>query len=396
MINDFEQAGNCNSNLYFDNAATSWPKPEAVYKAPEIQMRQGCGNPGRSGHTRTLEADRLVYRAREAVAGLFRVADPSRIIFALNATDALNIALKGCLGKGDHVLYTAMEHNSVLRPLGTLRRDGVITTTLIPCSETGFPDLDFLEEAYRADTRLLVINHASNVTGTIAPLQKMIQSAHRRGVMVLLDAAQTAGTIEIDTGALELDLLAFTGHKGLLGPTGTGGLYVKKGLNLKPLREGGTGSQSEIDLHPESMPERLEAGTLNNAGLAGLIEGLAFIEQTGIAAIREHEVEIRAYLYQQLQAISGIRLYGPADPGSASCIVSFTLDNTDCGEIGYILENNYGILCRTGLHCAPLAHKAIHTFPTGTVRLSPGYFTTRADIDYLTGALRDIAKLAAG
>lgn len=381
-------------NLYFDNAATSWPKPEAVYKAAEKQMREACGNPGRSGHTRTLESDRLIYRTREAIAALFNIADPGRVVFALNATDALNIALKGFLTSGDHVLYTSMDHNSVLRPLGRLRHDKLITTTEIPCSEDGFPNLSFLKKSYQPNTRLLVINQASNVTGTLAPIKEMVASAHQRGVQVLVDAAQTAGTIKIDVEADEIDMLAFTGHKGLLGPTGTGGLYVRAGLDLRPLREGGTGSQSEIDLHPENMPERLEAGTLNSVGLAGLLEGVNFIKQTGIEEIRAHEKSIRTYLYDQLQEIADIRLFGPSDPEFSSCIISFTINNVDCGDIGYILENSYGILCRTGLHCAPLAHKAIGTFPEGTVRLSPGYFSSRQDIDYLIKAIREIADLA--
>ena len=380
-------------NLYFDNAATSWPKPEEVYMAPERQMRQACGNPGRSGHTRTLDADRLLYETREAVAKLFNVNDPARIVFTLNATDALNIAIKGCLKSGDHVLYTAMEHNSVLRPLGGLQRDDYITTTMIPCSSKGYPDLDFLETAYQQQTRLLVINHASNVTGSLTPLEAMVKSAHRNNVLVLVDAAQTAGSQVIDVASSGVDMIAFTGHKSLLGPTGTGGLYVRPGLDLKPLREGGTGSQSELDSHPESMPERLEAGTLNNAGLAGLLEGLRFIDTTGIETIQEHEKMVRSYLYERLQELSGLRLYGPASDEPAASIVSFTINNTDCGEIGFILENNYGILCRTGLHCAPLAHKAIGTFPEGTVRLSPGHFTSTGDIDYLVNALKEITTL---
>lgn len=383
-------------NLYFDNAATSWPKPETVYRAAEIQMRQVCGNPGRSGHTRTLEADRLVYSARVAVAKLFNVTDPARIVFALNATDALNIALKGFLARGDHVLYTAMEHNSVLRPLVGLQREGLITTTMIPCSIKGYPDMDFLENAYRPETSLLVINHASNVTGSIAPLEEMLKSARKRNITVLVDAAQTAGSQNINATTLEIDMIAFTGHKSLLGPTGTGGLYVRPGLDLKPLREGGTGSQSEIDRHPESMPERLEAGTLNNSGLAGLLEGLKFIEETGIETIMKHEHKIRSYLYDKLLELPALTIYGPDSKEAASLIISFTINNVDSGEIGYILENSYGILCRTGLHCAPLAHKAINTFPAGTIRLSPGYFTTYADIDYLVGALKDITALAAG
>lgn len=380
-------------NLYFDNAATSWPKPEKVYGAAELQMRQMCGNPGRSGHTRTLEADRLIYKVREALSTLLSVNDPSRIIFALNATDALNIALKGFLNRGDHVVFTAMEHNSVLRPLGALRQDSWITSTMLPCSQEGYPDLEYLENIYRPQTSLLVINHASNVIGTIAPLAEMIKSAHSRGIRVLVDAAQTAGAVELDAGSLDIDMLAFTGHKSLLGPTGTGGLYVKTGINLKPLREGGTGSQSESDLHPESMPERLEAGTLNSSGLAGLLEGLNFINNTGINVIRDHETALRSYLYRKLQELPKVKPYGPTEASKCAGSLSFTIQDTDCGEIGYILENSYGILCRTGLHCAPLAHQAIGTFPCGTVRLSPGFFTTFKDIDYLIDALKDILNL---
>ncbi len=383
-------------NLYFDNAATSWPKPEAVYKAAEIQMREACGNPGRSGHTRTLEADRLIYRTREAVARLFNISDPARVVFTYNATDALNIALKGFLKTGDHVLYTAMEHNSVLRPLGRLRRDKLITSTMIPCSNQGHPDLDYLEKAYQPETSLLVVNHASNVTGTIAPLKKMIDSAHKRGVKVLVDAAQTAGVVPIDVKNDNIDLLAFTGHKGLLGPTGTGGLYVSPKIELKPMREGGTGSQSEMDIHPESMPERLEAGTLNSAGLAGLLEGINYISDKRVEQIHESELEIRKYLCTKLEAIDSLILYGPTDSNQVVSVVSFTLEKADCGEIGYILESNYGILCRTGLHCAPLAHQAIGTFPEGTVRLSPGFFSAEKDIDYLINALNEIIQLASG
>ncbi len=386
-----------NLNLYFDNAATSWPKPEAVYRAPETQMREASGNPGRSGHTRTLESDRLLYKTRETLGRLFNISDPSRVVFAYNGTDALNIALKGFLEKGDHVLYTAMEHNSVLRPLGRLRRDGLIDTTMIPCSETGYPDLDYLETAYRPNTTLLVVNHASNVTGTIAPLPEIIKSAHNRRVKVLVDAAQTAGVIPIDVQKEAIDMLAFTGHKGLLGPTGTGGLYVSPDIDLKPLREGGTGSQSESDVHPESMPERLEAGTLNSAGLAGLLEGVNFILEQGLEQTRKKEEELRDYLWNNLRSINGITLYGPeTSPGRTVAVVSLTVEGADCGEVGYILESSYGILCRTGLHCAPLAHQAIGTHPEGTVRLSPGFFTTKKDIDFLIQALVEIVQLASG
>jgi cysteine desulfurase family protein len=385
-----------NLNLYFDNAATSWPKPETVYKAAELQMRNAAGNPGRSGHTRTLEADRLIYKTREAVAALFMVKDPARIVFTLNATDSLNIALKGFVSKGDHVIHTAMDHNSVLRPLGRLCRNGLITTSTIPCNTDGLPELNLLDSAYNSNTRLLVINHASNVTGTIAPLKEMITWAHDKGIAVLIDAAQSAGTIPIDAEALEIDMLAFTGHKGLLGPTGTGGLYIRPGLDLTSLREGGTGSQSELDSHPESMPERLEAGTLNSSGLAGLLEGIKFIMETGLEHIQAHESYLRKTLYENLSKLPGINLYGPKADDNSSCIVSFTIEDADSGEIGYILESNYGILCRTGLHCAPLAHQAIKTFPEGTIRLSPGYFTELTDLEFLVSAIEEITTLVRG
>jgi len=383
-------------NRYFDNAATSWPKPEAVYTAAEKQMRLAYGNPGRSGHTHTLASDRLVYQAREAIGKLFNIKDPARVVFCLNATDALNMAIKGCLQKGDHVLYTAMEHNSVLRPLARLRREGLISTTMIPCNDEGFPDLDYLEKAYQQETRLLVVNHASNVTGTLAPLSKIIYSAHNKGVKVLVDAAQTAGAVPIDVEDYDIDMLAFTGHKGLLGPTGTGSLYVKPGIDLTPLREGGTGSQSEMDVHPETMPERLEAGTLNSAGLAGLLEGVNFLLENDVMSVRRSETELRSYLYSRLQEIKGIKIYGPRSAQDSTAVLSFTLEGADCGDVGYILENSYGIICRTGLHCAPLAHQAIGTFPQGTVRLSPGYFTDKNDIDFLSGALKEIAELSTG
>lgn len=384
---------NSGLNLYFDNAATSWPKPEAVYGAAEKYLRTVGGNPGRSGHTRSLEADRLVYRAREALARLFHAGDPARIVFTLNGTDALNMALKGILEQGDRVICTAMEHNSVLRPLGAMRRAGRIETEIIPCNTEGYPDLDWLEKALRRKTRLLVLTHASNVTGTILPVAEMAAAARKQGALVLLDAAQTAGVLPIDLQALPVDMLAFAGHKGLLGPPGTGGLYVRPGLELKAWREGGTGSRSEEDIHPETMPERLEAGTMNTPGLSGLCEGVAFIEETWLNRIREHETALRAYLADRLRGVPGVTVYGPEDSLRCVAVLSLTMEGVDCGELGFILESSYGILCRTGLHCAPLAHRALGTFPQGTVRLSPGFFTAEADADYLVGALAEIAAL---
>lgn len=381
-----------NLNLYFDNAATSRPKPEPVYGAAEIALRRMSGNPGRTGVTGTMESERLIHRARSELARFFNAADPSRIIFALNATDALNMAIKGLLQPGDHCLYTAMEHNSVLRPLGGLREAGLISTTAIPCSDEGLPDLDFLERSFQPRTRLLVVNHASNVCGAITPLKELSAIAHRNGAYILVDAAQSAGVLPVDVQDPSIDLLAFTGHKGLLGPPGTGGLYVRPGLEIKPWREGGTGSFSENDVQPELMPERLEAGTLNSAGIAGLAEGVRFIKEQGLHKIREREKSLYAYMRSKLESIPRIKLYGPADPARCTAVLSLVLEGFDCGELGFIMENEYGILSRTGLHCAPLAHQALGTYPEGTVRLSPGFFTGEADVDYLTEALSEIAS----
>lgn len=381
------------NNLYFDNAATSWPKPENVYRSAENYLRNICGNPGRTGNVISLKADRLIYEARELLASFFNSSDPSQFVFTLNATDALNIAIKGLLEPGDHVIYTSMEHNSVLRPIGGLCREGRVEATMIPSDNEGHPDLNFLENSFRKNTRLVICNHASNVFGTIMPVAAITETAHRKGAFVLLDAAQTAGVIPIDLDALDVDLMAFAGHKGLLGPPGTGGLFVRKGIELKPWREGGTGSHSDFDQQPENMPERLEAGTLNGTGIAGLTEGIRFIEDTGIYNLRAHEATLLSHLRNGLSKITGINLYGPSDPDKSVAVLSFTLSGADSGEIGDILENTFGIICRTGLHCAPLAHQALGTFPEGTVRLSPGFFTGEDDVRQVVSAVSEIASL---
>lgn len=379
--------------FYFDNAATSWPKPENVYTAAEKYLKNICGNPGRSGNTFSLEADRLMYTAREQLAHFLSVSNPSAVVFTLNATDALNIAIKGILKFGDHVIFTAMEHNSVLRPLGRLRSEGYISTTMVPCDNEGNPDLKFLEDSFCENTKLVICNHASNVFGTKLPVKTITEISHRKGAFVLIDAAQTGGILPVYPEDIDADFIAFAGHKGLLGPPGTGVLYVKETINLQPLREGGTGSHSEHDLQPEIMPERLEAGTMNGPGLAGLIEGIKFINETGLENIRKHELSLLMYLKEGLAKINGVSLHGPSDTENSAAVLSFTMEGLDSGEIGDLLESSFGIICRTGLHCAPLAHKALGTFPEGTVRLSPGYFTTKQDIDHVVDAISQIASL---
>jgi len=380
-------------NLYFDNAATSWPKPEAVYRAAENYLRAVGGSPGRSSHRRSMEAGRLVLETRERLANFIGAGEPERVAFAFNATDALNMAIKGVLKEGDHVIYTSLEHNSVLRPLGSLKRAGRITTTEIPVNREGLPDLDYLENSFTANTRMVICNHASNITGTILPVEEIAQIAHNKGALVLVDAAQTAGALPLDVNKMEVDLLALTGHKSLLGMPGTGALYVAEEIDIKPWREGGTGSHSEKDEHPWDMPERLEAGTMNSPGLAALNEGLKFIEQVGLKNIRHHEIKLAHRLQEGFEKIPGIKLYGPSSAEKKTAVISFTIEGVDSGELGFALEEGFGILSRTGLHCAPQAHSALGTFPQGSIRLSPGYFHTEEDLDYLLDCLKEIVSL---
>jgi len=379
-------------NCYFDNAATSWPKPEEVYKAAEEFMRQCGANPGRSGHTRSLGADRLVFETRERAASFLGAAKPEEIVFTLNATDSLNMAIKGILEPGDHVIYTSMEHNSVLRPLGSLRQRGVITTTMVSCDPTGQLDPQDIERAIRPETKLIICTHASNIIGRIFPVEEIGQLARKRGILFLLDAAQTAGALSLDLSRIGADLAAFTGHKSLLGPPGVGLLYLRSGVKIKPWREGGTGSRSEEELQPEMMPDYLEAGTMNTTGIAGLNEGLKYLQKTGMEAVREHEIKLNRRLINGLKELRGVRVYGAGDPEKSVAVTSFTVEGMDSGELGYILEEDYGILSRTGLHCAPRAHQTLGTFPQGTVRFSFSCFTREEEIDYALGALQEITS----
>ncbi|HHT46573.1 MAG TPA: aminotransferase class V-fold PLP-dependent enzyme [Firmicutes bacterium] len=376
--------------IYFDNAATSWPKPEEVYKAAENYLRNGGANPGRSGHTRSIDADRLVYEARERAATILGAGEPEEIVFTFNATDSLNMAIKGVLEPGDHVIYTSFEHNSVLRPLTSLRRNGTITATMIACDASGNIDIQDIEKAILPNTRLIVCTHASNVIGTVLPVKEISKLARNYGILFLLDAAQTAGSIPINLQEIKPHLAAFTGHKGLLGPPGVGLLYVRKGVSIKPWREGGTGSRSEEEQQPEMMPDYLEAGTMNTPGIAGLNEGLKFIEKTGISTITEREFRLAYKLRAGLRDIGRVKLFEPVREHQSVAVVSFIVEGFDSGELGYVLEQAYGILCRTGLHCAPWAHRTIGSFPQGTVRFSLGYFNREEEVEHALKALREI------
>ncbi|HEX9074202.1 MAG TPA: aminotransferase class V-fold PLP-dependent enzyme [Anaerolineae bacterium] len=372
---------------YFDNAATSFPKPESVYRAMDDFMRTRAGNPGRGTHRLSLAAGEVVDETRQLLAQLFHAPDPNRVIFAANTTDALNLALHGLLKPGDHVVTTTMEHNAVVRPLRTLSLQGV-RVTRVGCAPDGSLRAEQVLDAMLPDTRLVVMIHASNVSGTVLPVAEVGAAVRERGALLLVDAAQTAGVLPIDVQAMQVDLLAFPGHKGLFGPPGTGGLVVGERARLRPVRQGGTGTLSEQEDQPSGLPEGLETGTLNSVGIAGLGAGVRFILEQGTERICAHELAIVQRLLAGLRSLPGIQLYGPPDSNGRVGVVSVRLEHWEPMDLGVALDQEFDIAVRTGLHCAPLAHRTLGTLPTGTVRLAPGYFTTVNDVDRVIDALR--------
>lgn len=381
-----------NRTVYLDNAATSWPKPPSTIEAMVEFNRSIGANPGRSGHARSVDAGRVLIDAREAAAGLFGASNVLGVVFAKNATEALNIVISGLLKRGGHAVTTGMEHNSVMRPLNAARTRGA-DFSVAPCSGTGELDPRDIASLIRPDTRLVVITHASNVTGTIMPIVEVASIARERGIPLCVDAAQTAGVIPIDVEAMGVGLLAFTGHKSLFGPQGTGGLVLGEGYErmIDPLMHGGTGSGSEFEVQPDFLPDKYESGTPNTIGIAGLGAGIGFIGQTGMDAIRAHEKNLTARLLDGLGSIRGIEIYCPGDPERQTAAVSFTLEGMSPSELALALDENYGIMARSGLHCAPSAHRTIGTFPEGTVRLSPGYYTSLEDVDHTVEAIAALA-----
>lgn len=380
--------------IYFDNPATSWPKPDSVVQAMVAFMTEVGGNPGRSGHRQSVQAARIVYDTREALAELFGVGDPLRIIFTPDATEAINLVVNGYLRPGDHVVTTSMEHNALMRPLRALERQGV-AVTVVPCSSEGVLDPAGIEEAIRLNTALIAINHASNVVGTILPVAQVGEIARRHGIPLLVDAAQTAGAIPLDVEEMGIDFLAFTGHKALLGPMGTGGLYIGPRVDLerlRPLVRGGTGSRSEFEEQPDFLPDKYESGTLNAVGIAGLGAGVHFVLGRGVSEIQEYETALTARLLAGLAAIPKVTVYGPRDPRQQVATISFNVAGMEPSEVGQRLDEEYGVLCRVGLHCAPAAHRTIGTFPHGTVRWGLSVFSTEGEIDAAVEALRHIAK----
>ncbi|MFH0887954.1 MAG: aminotransferase class V-fold PLP-dependent enzyme [Planctomycetota bacterium] len=376
--------------VYFDNAATSWPKPDCVYEAMNYFMKEVGANPGRSGHSKSIEAARTVHNTRETIARLFNVKDSSQVIFTLNATHALNLVFKGILHTGDHVLTTSMEHNSVMRPLRYLEKTIGIEITTLQCLPDGHLPLESLEKNIKGNTKLIAVTHASNVTGTLMPIREIGEISRRYGALFLVDAAQTAGVIPLDMVEQNIDLLIFTGHKSLMGPTGTGGVCMGKPVEMAPLIHGGTGSNSEFDIQPEWLPDKFESGTLNTVGIAGLGAGIKFIQETGINKIREREKALTKRLLEGLSIIKGIKLYGPSDAKKQIAVVSFNIETSSLSDVGYVLDREYGIMARIGLQCAPIAHKTIGTFPKGTIRFSLNYFNSFDEVDYAIDVIRKI------
>jgi len=379
--------------IYFDNAATSWPKPEETYAAMDRFGRVIGGSPGRSGHRLSIESGRVIMNAREVLARLFGIDDPFQLVFTKNATEALNLAIAGLLSPGDHVITSSMEHNSVMRPLRALESKGV-EVSVIRCSPRGELDPGDLMTAIKKNTKAVILTHASNVTGTIMPVREVGHLARERGLILCVDSAQTAGVLPIDVSEMNLDLLAFSGHKSLFGPQGTGGLYIRKGLEkqIVPLMVGGTGSRSEHESQPDFMPDRYESGTLNTVGLAGLGSGAEYILKKGIDNIRSREIMLTERFLDGLQSIEGIRIYGLGDASRHISVVSFNIDGLTPSEVSFALDEQFGIMSRPGLHCAPSAHRTIGTFPGGTVRFSFGSFNTEEEISYALDALRQIRR----
>lgn len=379
--------------IYFDNAATSWPKPEETYTAMDHFSRAIGGSPGRSGHRLSIESGRIIMNSRDVLARLFGVDDPFQLVFTKNATEALNLAIAGLLSLGDHVITSSMEHNSVMRPLRELESKGV-EVSVIRCSPRGELDPGDLLPAIRTNTKLVVLTHASNVAGTIMPIQEIGHIAREHGFIFCVDAAQTAGVLPIDVSEMNLDLLAFSGHKSLFGPQGTGGLYIRKGLEkqILPLMVGGTGSRSEFESQPDFMPDRYESGTLNTAGLAGLGAGAEYILRKGIDHIRTKEILLTQYFLDGLKSISSVHIYGPGDASRQISVVSFNLDGLTPSEVSFAFDEQYGVMSRPGLHCAPAAHRTIGTFPGGTVRVSFGFFNTEEEISYALDALQQLSR----
>lgn len=380
--------------IYLDNAATTFPKPKEVYEfMHQFYMEHGV-NPGRSGYDATLETEEVVYSTRKMLTQFFNGTDPYQLTFSYNASDSLNMIIQGMVEKGDHVVSTKVEHNSVLRPLNVLQRDGVCEVTYVPFNEKGYVDPDDIKKAIKKNTKMVIMNHGSNVIGTVQPVGEVGNICGKMGCCFAVDASQTAGAQKIDVQKMGIDLLAFTGHKGLMGPTGIGGSYIKKDLPIKGTRHGGTGVRSAYPYHLEEFPYRMECGTLNIIGVAGLHAGQKWLEEKGVVTIHNQEMELWDKLLTGIQKIEGIKVYCAESKENHNAVLSFNIDGWDAADVGTMLDVDYNIACRTGLQCAPLVHEQLGTTEIhGTVRFSVGPFNTEEHIDKAIEAVKEIAAI---
>ncbi len=376
--------------IYMDSSATSFLKPPQVEEAV-CRAFHTMGNAGRGAHAATLGAARIIYDTREKLAELFHVSDPSRIAFTSNATESLNIAISGLISPGDHVITTACEHNSVLRPLYVKESQGA-GLTILDADEKGRIAYEELEQVRREHTRAVVITHASNLTGNVTDLARVSAFTRKYGILLIVDASQTAGSIPIDVEKMGIDVLCFTGHKGLLGPQGTGGIYVREGISITPLKVGGSGIHSFDKMHPSDMPTALEAGTANGHGIAGLNAALDFLRETKVEAVHEKEMELAGRFAEKAGKIPGVTIYGDLSAKLRAPIVSLNIGELDSAAVSDILWDDYEICVRAGAHCAPLMHQALGTVEQGAVRFSFSYFNTEEEVDTAVQALLDIAE----
>ena len=376
--------------IYFDNAATTLRKPRCVIEAVTEAMGS-MGNSGRGVHSGALSAARTIYDTRAALAKLFGAEGPERIAFTANSTEALNMAIKGLLAPGDHVITTALEHNSVLRPLYELEDRGM-ELTILPADTLGNICCEDFEQAVRPNTKAIVTTHGSNLTGNLLDIEKIGSIARAHGLTYIVDASQTAGVFDIDVQRMNIDILCFTGHKGLLGPQGTGGLYVREGIEIRPLLSGGSGVQTYLRSHPPQMPTVLEAGTLNGHGIAGLGAAVKYLQETGLDTIRQKEQALMKAYYEAVRQIPGITVYGDFSTGERCAIVSLNVRDYDSGEVSDALSESYGIATRPGAHCAPLMHRALGTVDQGAVRFSFSHFNTEEEIKTAVSALQELAQ----
>ena len=376
--------------IYFDNAATTMRKPDTVVQAVTKALCS-MGNSGRGGHDAALDASRILYEARCALAELFGAENPSRIAFTSNSTESLNIAIKGILSPGDHVITTALEHNSVLRPLFELEAQGV-ELTILPSDAKGRISYGDFTEAIQENTKAIICTHGSNLTGNSVDIRRIGAMAKDHGLLFVVDASQTAGVFPIDVQKMHIDILCFTGHKGLLGPQGTGGIYVREGITVRPLKSGGSGVQTYSRQHPAQMPTALEAGTLNAHGICGLLAAVRYLQETGLDTIRKAEQALMGAFYEQVIQIPGITVYGDFDQKDRCPIVTLNIRDYDSSEVSDALFQNWGIATRPGAHCAPLMHQALGTVEQGAVRFSFSHYNTMEEINIAVSALRELAK----